>query len=124
MRFYLGKRSMEQLETCEEDLIILAEEMIDVVNFSVIRGFRGEEAQNLAYEAGASGCRWPDSYHNSPVSRAFDFVPYPMKEGDWEDIARFSVIGGVALGIAKQRGIEIEWGGSWGWDFGHVQLKR
>ena len=120
MSYYFSKSSASRLESCHEDLIILGYEMIQVINFTVLCGTRGEKEQNEAFDSGKSGCRYPDSYHNSPISLAFDVAPYPI---DWDDLARFSLLGGIAIGIAAQRGIDLEWGGTWGWDFGHFQLR-
>ena len=42
-------RSLDRLKTCHEDIQLVMQEVIRVVDFSVVFGHRGEEEQNKAY---------------------------------------------------------------------------
>ncbi|MCP4481442.1 MAG: M15 family metallopeptidase [bacterium] len=119
-----SKRSKQALETCHEDLQKLMNEAIKYYDFSVLCGYRGEEAQNKAFEQGYSKVKFPNGRHNERPSTAVDCAPYPIKwnrEFRW----RFAFMAGVITTVAKQLDIEIEWGGDWQkWkDRPHFQLK-
>ena len=45
---------------------------------------------------------------------ALDAAPCPI---DWEDAKRFYLFAGFVLGIARQLGIKLRWGGDWDGDF-------
>ena len=79
----------------------------------VLEGHRGEEKQNAAYDKGNSKVRYPNGKHNQSPSVAVDVAPYPI---DWADRDRFHYFGGYVLGVAKQMGLNIRWGGDWNQD--------
>jgi peptidoglycan L-alanyl-D-glutamate endopeptidase CwlK len=125
-----SKRSNSKLLTCNPHLQYIARKAIQIIDFSVIWGYRDEESQNKAYAEGNSNLRFPHSKHNSYPAQAFDFAPYPI---DWEDIDRFIYVGGIIRGIAHEVGIRVRWGADWDSDgqlkderklrdFGHVEL--
>jgi peptidoglycan LD-endopeptidase CwlK len=107
-------RSRDQLATCDQRLQVILNEAIKLVDFSVIEGHRGEEAQNKAFDKGLSKVRWPNGKHNSFPSRAVDIAPYPI---DWSEraaaLARFAFISGVIHTIAARLGIAIRFGWDW-----------
>lgn len=109
-----SKRSLAALETCDPRLQKLAHEAIRLVDFTILEGHRGREAQNDAYRRGASQVKWPNGNHNKYPSRAFDFAPYPV---DWEEsapaLARFALVAGVFLAEAARLGIRIRFGFDW-----------
>jgi peptidoglycan LD-endopeptidase CwlK len=112
-----GKRSLENLSTCDVRLVTLAEEVVKVHDCSCIEGWRNEEDQNRYVEEGKSKVLWPFGKHNfidlngEPCSRALHLVPYP--DLDWEDRERFMYFGGFVLGVAAGLSIPIRWGGDW-----------
>jgi len=124
-----GKKSKEQLATCDERLIKIFNEVIKTVDCSVLEGHRSEDRQNALYEEGKTKVKYPQGRHNKFPSRAADVVPYPI---DWDDRERFHLFAGFVLGTAKQMGIELRWGGDWNinWfvddnkfdDFPHFEL--
>ena len=124
-----GKKSKEQLATCDERLIKIFNEVIKTVDCSVLEGHRSEDRQNALYEEGKTKVKHPQGRHNKFPSRAADVVPYPI---DWDDRERFHLFAGFVLGTAKQMGIELRWGGDWNinWfvddnkfdDFPHFEL--
>lgn len=109
-----GKASLAQLATCDERLQKLAHAAIQLVDFTVLEGHRGKEAQNAAHARGASKVKWPHGNHNQSPSRAFDFAPYPV---DWKEsapaLARFAFVAGVMHAEAKRLGIQIRFGWDW-----------
>ena len=110
MKYPLGKRSIDNLGTCDTRLIRIAYILADMFNFSVIWGHRNEEDQGTAFSKGMSEKQWPHSFHNSYPSKAFDIVPWP--EG-YQDRELLCYQAGLVLGIAKSRAIPIRWGGDW-----------
>lgn len=108
-----SKRSKNRLNTCQNDLVILFEEVVKHFDCSIICGHRGEKAQNRAYPK-YSKVKYPNSKHNSEPSLAVDVYPYPV---NLRDTARFYYFAGFVKGIANKLGIKIRWGGDWDSDF-------
>lgn len=109
--------SRERLLTCVEPLQRIMVEAIKIMDFTVVEGHRGKEAQNIAFNKGASQKRWPNGEHNASPSRAVDITPYPV---DWSDaqanIQRYCVLAGIVIACAHQLGIKVRWGGDWNSD--------
>jgi hypothetical protein len=124
MSYSFGTRSTLALESCVEPLQLVAHRAIQIIDFSVLCGHRGREAQDDAFEAGASKLRWPHSIHNRIPSEAFDLAPYPIswaKADEW----RFVELAGVVLRAAHDLEIKLDWGFHlWGWDMPHFQLRQ
>ena len=108
-----GKTSKKRLETCDEKLQSLFNEVVKVFDCSILVGHRGEEDQNKAYKEGNSQVKWPKGKHNKKPSSAVDVAPYPI---DWEDRERFSYFAGFVKGVAWRLNIRIRWGGDWDGD--------
>ena len=105
--------SKERLEQCDERLQALAEAVLQIHDCSVLTGHRSENAQNQAYVEGYSTIQWPYSKHNSLPSLAIDLAPFPI---DWDNTKRFYYFAGIVMGVAKQMGLSIRWGGDWDMD--------
>ena len=105
-----GKKSKEQLATCNEKLRRVFNEVIKTVDCSILEGHRGKDRQNALYKEGKTKVKYPNGRHNEFLSRAADVVPYPI---DWDDRERFHLFAGFVLGTAKQMGIDLRWGGDW-----------
>ena len=105
-----GKTSRKRLNTCDEDLIALFEEVVKYFDCSVLEGHRGKELQNKYFKEGKSKLKYPDGNHNKKPSFAVDVVPYPI---DWGDKERKIYFAGFVKGVAYQMGIPIRWGGDW-----------
>lgn len=126
-----GSRSRLMLDQCDSRLVELATAAIKHVDFSVIEGHRDKERQNMLLNSTPplTKVSWPNSKHNSLPSLAFDFAPYPI---DWAYTERFAWVAGILMGIAKERGIPLRWGGDWDRDgelsdnrfndLGHVEI--
>ena len=108
-----GSRSINRLKTCDQKLQELFYEVVKHFDCSIIEGNRGEERQNKAHAEGKSKLKYPNGKHNQTPSIAVDVAPYPI---DWSDRDRFHYFGGFVLGVAKQMGMNIRWGGDWNQD--------
>ena len=115
-------RSRANLSTCHPDIQRVLEAAIKRVDFAVICGHRSMAEQNRCYQEKASEHQWPNSRHNSLPSQAVDCAPVPI---DWDDIQGFRDMAKVILEVAKEVGVELQWGGDWFTfkDFVHFQLK-
>ena len=105
-----GSRSRRNLNTCNEDLQELFNEVIKFFDCTVIQGHRGKEEQNKYFDEGKSKVKYPNGRHNANPSNAVDVVPYPI---DWKDTDRMYYFAGFVKGIAYKMGIPIRWGGDW-----------
>jgi len=108
-----GSRSINRIKTCDQRLQELFYEVVKHFDCTIIEGHRGEERQNKAYNDGKSKVKYPNGKHNQFPSVAVDVAPYPI---DWSDRDRFHYFGGFVLGVAKQKGLNIRWGGDWDMD--------
>jgi len=111
---YYSEISLTRLDTCHSDLKSLFVEVLEVMDHSILTGFRDEDNQNDAFDSGNSQKRFPESKHNFSPSLAVDAVPYPV---DWSDKKRMVLFAGIVLGIAHKKNIPIRWGGDWNKDF-------
>tara|TARA_R100000808_G_C2148203_1_gene156312 strand:- start:1372 stop:1761 length:390 start_codon:yes stop_codon:yes gene_type:complete len=109
-----GVSSRKRLETCDERLQKIFNEVIKHVDCSVLCGHRGKDEQNKAYKEGKSKAKYPKGRHNRKPSLAVDVSPYPI---DWKDLERQTLFAGFVLGVAKQMGINLIWGNDWDGDF-------
>lgn len=105
-----SKRSLDKLETCHPDLQKLFKEVVKSFDCTVLCGYRGKEEQDKAYRDGNSKVQYPNGKHNRRPSNAVDVAPYPI---DWNDKFRFYYFAGFVMGIAKQLGLSIRYGGDW-----------
>lgn len=110
----LSEKSKLLLSSCDVRLQEICNLAIEIMDFTVITGHRTKEEQEKAFLGGKSKLKWPDGKHNQMPSMAVDIAPYPI---DWNDTARFYLLAGIMLGIARQRGIKLRWGGDWNGDF-------
>ena len=105
-----GKKSRENLLTCDKKLQDLFNEVVKHFDCTVTEGYRNEKDQNHAFKMGNSKVLFPNGNHNSLPSFACDVAPYPV---DWDDNNRFYYFSGFVKGIATSMGIDIRWGGDW-----------
>lgn len=109
--------SRQRLDTCNNDLQILFNEVVRHFDCTIVCGQRDEKAQNDAFDNGFSKLKFPESKHNNVPSLAVDAVPYPI---DWKDVQRMRHFAGWVLGIAALlydiMGVmehRVRWGGDW-----------
>ncbi len=111
---YWSIQSESKLLSCKPELIQLGNELIKLIDCSILYGFRTKQEQEKAFMENKSKLHFPYSSHNKWPSRGIDIAPYPI---DWSDIRRFYYFGGFVVGMAKKLGIPIRWGGDWDGDF-------
>ncbi|MDY4010169.1 MAG: M15 family metallopeptidase [Fusobacterium gastrosuis] len=106
-----SKRSLEILKTCHPDLQKIALRAIKRIDFKIIEGHRTTEQQKQKIKQGFS--KTMKSKHCFYPSLAFDFVPYPFKQEDWEDYERFNKVGEILLECANELRIKARRGADW-----------
>jgi peptidoglycan L-alanyl-D-glutamate endopeptidase CwlK len=118
-----GNSSLAQLGTCHPDLQRLFGEVVKTYDCKIVEGFRGEAAQNYAFDHGFSQKRWPNGNHNRQPSTAADVYPYPIdpKMDGLPYTKRMLHFAGFVQGVAKEMGIPIRWGGDWDSDFNFAE---
>ncbi len=105
-----SKRSRDRLATCHPDIQRVLNDAIQHTDFTVLCGYRGEHAQNLAVDMGRSKVRFPNSKHNAEPSSAVDIAPWPI---DWDDPCRFYLMATHIFSAAIKHDVKIRWGGLW-----------
>lgn len=108
-----SNHSKAALATCDVRLQEVLTEAIKHIDFMVLEGHRGKDAQNKAFNTGFSKVRWPNGKHNKTPSLAVDIAPWPIQ---WADTERFVYFAGVIMGIAAMMDIPLRWGGDWNRD--------
>ena len=104
--YKFGKRSKQRLKGVNPDLVKILNQLIKIMDVTIIEGLRTEERQAELLNQGKSKTK----YSKHIVGKAVDLAPYPI---DWNDRDRFHYMGGMLRGIAKQLNINIRWGGDW-----------
>jgi len=116
-----GKASLERLATCDERLQRVFNRVIQLVDCSILCGFRNQADQDKAFQDGFSKLKWPHGKHNKNPSLAVDAMRYPI---DWKDEEGNRAFAQLVKEAAKAEGVELEWGGDWAWkDPDHYEVK-
>lgn len=110
--------SKAQLDTCHPDLQAVLNAAIEIMDFTVVEGHRGEAAQNAAFAKGASKLPWPLGNHNSNPSTAADIAPWPIDWGNdpkthQKALERFVFLQGIVCACAHNLGIKVRFGIDW-----------
>ena len=107
-----GNRSKERLATCHPLIQEVLNEAIELYDFAVLCGYRGEKEQNEAFNTGHSKLQFPKSKHNIMPAEAVDCAPFPIS---WaKDMEyRFKEMADVILLVADNKKINLVWGGNW-----------
>jgi len=109
--YRFSRKSKEKLETCHPDIQKICNELIKIMDVTVLEGIRTKEQQEEYVRTGMS--QTMDSRHldqGDGYSHAVDLAPYPI---DWSDRERFIYMQGMIRGIAQQLGIEVRSGIDW-----------
>ena len=77
-----GKRSKERLKGVNTKLVNVLNELIKIMDVTIIEGVRSKERQAELLEKGATKVK----YSRHMEGKAVDLAPYPI---DWEDRERF-----------------------------------
>jgi peptidoglycan L-alanyl-D-glutamate endopeptidase CwlK len=104
--YKFGKRSRERLKGVDARLVNVLNELIKMMDVTVIEGLRSAERQKELLAKGATKVK----YSKHMEGKAVDIAPYPI---DWENRDGFYYMGGMVRGIAKQLNIDIRFGGDW-----------
>ena len=99
-----GKRSRERLKGVNAKLVNVLNQLIKIMDVTIIEGVRSKERQEELLEKGATKVK----YSRHMEGKAVDLAPYPI---DWNDRERFHYMGGMVRGIGQQLGVKIRWGG-------------
>jgi len=101
-----GRRSRERLKGVDSRLVNILNELVKIMDVTIIEGLRTKERQEELVAQGKSQTKFSKHIEG----RAVDLAPYPV---DWEDRERFHYMGGMIRGIGKQMGVDVRWGGDW-----------
>ena len=101
-----GKTSRRRLKGVNTKLINVLNELIKIMDVTIIEGLRTEKRQQELLEKGATKVK----YSKHMEGKAVDVAPYPI---DWNDRERFHYMGGMLRGIGQQLKINVRWGGDW-----------
>ena len=101
-----GKRSREKMRGVDSRLIDVMNELIKLMDVTIIEGLRTKERQEELVAKGASKTKFSKHIEG----KALDVAPYPI---DWENRDGFYYMGGMIRGIAQQLGYDIRYGGDW-----------
>ena len=104
--YKFGKRSLKRLKGVDSRLVNVLNELIKIMDVTVIEGLRSAERQEELLAQGATKVK----YSKHMEGKAVDICPYPI---DWDDRDRFHYMGGMIRGIAKQLNLNVRWGGDW-----------
>ena len=104
--YKFGKRSRERLKGVDARLVNVLNELIKMMDITVIEGLRSAERQKELLAKGATKVK----YSKHMEGKAVDIAPYPI---DWDNRDGFYYMGGMVRGIAKQLNIDIRFGGDW-----------
>ena len=124
--YKFGKKSKQELSTVHPDLQKIMNELIKLMDVTIVEGLRSKEYQEKLVRLGFS--QTLKSKHLT--GDAVDVCPYPI---DWEDRERFIYMQGMIRGIAHMMGIPVRSGIDWDsdgslkdhtfFDGPHVELK-
>ena len=109
-----GKRSKKRMEGIDSRLRKVLDELIKIMDVTIIEGVRSAEKQQEYFIKGKSKIDGVTKKGQHQKGKAVDLAPYPI---DWEDRERFHYMGGMLRGIAHELNIKVRWGGDWDQDF-------
>ena len=101
-----GRTSKKRLEGVDTKLVDVLNELIKIMDVTIIEGLRTGERQKELLKKGATKVK----YSKHMEGKAVDLAPYPI---DWKNRDGFHYMGGMIRGIAKQLNVKVRWGGDW-----------
>ena len=108
--YRFGKRSKNRLKGVKPELINILNELIKIMDVTIIEGARSEEKQKEYFAKGKSKIDGVTKKGMHQLGKAVDLAPYPI---NWKDSNKFYYMGGMIRGIAKQLNLKVRWGGDW-----------
>lgn len=131
MSFKLSQRSLTRLNGVDDKMIELAQRAISKspIDFGIPRhgGLRTPEEQRELFNTQKSKCDGYDKKSRHQSGRAFDVYAYHNGLASWDKV-HLAMIAGVILSEAKDMGLNVVWGGTFGsnnfngWDACHFEL--
>lgn len=104
--YKFGKRSKEKLKGVDPRLVKVLNELIKIMDVTIIEGVRSKERQEQLLAQGKTKTK----YSKHITGKAVDLAPYPI---NWKDREMFHYMGGMLRGIGQSMGLKIRWGGDW-----------
>jgi peptidoglycan L-alanyl-D-glutamate endopeptidase CwlK len=116
----LSDFSLVNLATCDIPIQRVVKVVALEYDVRVLEGRRSWDRQDQLFLEGRSKKKGGGSKHNPPklpdgtedmrwLSLAVDIAPYPI---DWEDTNRFVYLAGLMIGVGRQMGFNLRWGGN------------
>ena len=110
--------SKTRLSSCDKRLQDIFNEVITMVDVTILQGHRTLVDQKILYDKGLS--KVTKGKHNNTPSLAVDAAPYPIDWSTFKDNpknrARFYFMAGLVKAIAIKHNVKIRWGGDWDGD--------
>ncbi len=104
--YKFGKRSKKRLKGVDHRLIMILDELIKMMDVTIIEGLRSAERQEELLKKGATKVK----YSKHMEGKAVDLAPYPI---DWEDRDTFHYMAGMVRGIGHLLNIKVRVGADW-----------
>lgn len=104
--YKFGKRSKERLKGVDHRLIMILDELIKIMDVTIIEGLRSAKRQEQLLKKGATKVK----YSKHMEGKAVDLAPYPI---DWEDRDTFHYMAGMVRGIGHLLNIKVRVGADW-----------
>ena len=120
---FTNSRSLRVLDEIALPLRVVCLEAIKHIDFSLISGKRTTAEQQAMYAAGNSkldgitGISKHQTFPGRSKSLAFDFLPVPLPDNDWNNPRLFTAYAFFFIGIGAEKGIELRSGLDWDGDF-------
>ncbi len=113
-----GSNSILQRSTSDPRLNAIGDVVLQIKDHSVIKGHRGEDEQNEAFNAvpQRSKLPWPKGNHNAYPSKAQDVRTYPFPETEQEQREEQLYLLGLYKGVAEMMDIRLRTGADWSRD--------
>ena len=110
-----GANSILQRSTSDPRLNAIGDVVLQIKDHSVIKGHRGEDEQNEAYNAvpQRSKLPWRKGNHNAYPSKAQDVKAYPFPEKEQEQREEQLYLLGLYRGVAAMMGVDLRTGADW-----------
>ena len=102
--YKFGKRSRQRLKGVDPRLVNVLNELIKIMDVTIIEGLRSKERQQKLLAQGKTKTK----YSKHIEGKAVDLAPYPI---NWDDREMFHYMGGMLRGLGKAMGLKIRWGG-------------
>jgi len=110
-----GQASLRELSTADARFQRLSRKVLAIKDHSIIKGHRGKEEQNAAFNATPQRSKlpWPKGNHNDIPSKALDVRTYPSPDDEQALREDQLYLLGLYKGVASEMGIPLRTGADW-----------